>query len=533
MSEVTVQPESERTTEPYARRWQALGVLVASLLVITLDNTILNVALPSLRADLGVDSAQAQWVVDSYLLVFAGLLLVGGTLGDRFGRRRWLTIGLIVFGGGSVLAAISGNAHELIAARALMGVGAAAIMPATLSILMNIFPEDERPKAIAVWAGVSGLGVALGPIVGGLLLEQYSWGSVFLVNVPIVLGALFFGRILVPESRDPEAPRIDVVGAALSIVGLTSVVWGLIEASDRGWTDSAILGAFAFGAVVLAGFLAWERRVSQPMIDIQIFKNLRFSAASLSIALVFFGLMGTIFMLTTYLQTVLGYTALEAGYRMIPVAVGLVIGARSAVAVHRILGAKLAVAGGLVVVAVGMEILSAADTTSGYGLVATALVVLGLGMGTAMTPATEAIMGALPREKAGVGSAMNDVLREVGGTLGVAVLGSLLASKYGDSMAGSVSSLPDPVASASVDSVDAAHVAAAQAGDAAPSLIASADHAFITAMGSTMDVAALVALGGALVALLFLPSGRKRPDEVADEAEQLVDEPAELEPALA
>lgn len=503
---------------PYARRWQALAVLSASLLIITIDNTILNVALPSLRADLGVDASQSQWIVDSYLLVFAGLLLVGGTLGDRFGRRRALFLGLTIFAGGSLIASFAGSANELIAARALMGVGAAAIMPATLSILTNIFPEEERPKAIAAWAGVSGLGVALGPVVGGLLLEQFDWTSVFLVNIPIVIAALIAGKILIPESHDPQKPRVDVVGAVLSIVCLTSVVWGLIEAAERGWTDSTILSAFALGGVVLSVFLIWERRVRQPMIDIAIFRNLRFSAASLSVTLVFFGLMGTVFMLTTYLQTVLGYSALEAGIRMIPVAVGLVIGSRLAVAVAERLGAKLAVAGGLVIVAGGLEILSRADLDSGYDLVATALAVLGLGMALAMTPATEAIMGALPKEKAGVGSAMNDVLRELGGTLGVAVLGSLLASKYGDGMTGSVEGLPDEVAHASMDSVDTAHIAAAEVGgDAASSLIASADQAFVTAMGSTTDIAAAVALAGALIALAFLPARRKDDDAAPTE----------------
>ena len=510
------------TPEPYPRRWQALAVLSASLLVITIDNTILNVALPSIRAALEVDSSQAQWMVDSYLLVFAGLLMVGGTLGDRFGRRRALFVGLLIFGAGSVLASLSGNAHELIAARALMGVGAAGIMPATLSILTNIFPEEERPKAIAAWAGVSGLGVALGPVLGGLLLEHFDWTSVFLVNVPIVVAALIFGKLLIPESSDPESPRVDVVGATLSILGLIAVVWGLIEASDRGWTDPTILVAFAVGGAVLAVFLAWERRVRQPMIDIGVFRNLRFSAASLSIMLVFFGLMGTVFMLTTYLQTVLGYSALEAGVRMLPVAVGLILGSRAAVTLAERLGTKLVVAGGLVIVAGGLAILSRADLDSGYSLVATALGVLGFGMAVAMTPATEAIMGALPKEKAGVGSAMNDVLRELGGTLGVAVLGSLLATTYSDGMEGSVSELPDPVATASLDSVDAAHLAAAQlSGDVAPSLIASADQAFVTAMGSTTEIAAAVALAGALVALLFLPARRKRSDEVPVEQDLL------------
>jgi EmrB/QacA subfamily drug resistance transporter len=525
------------TPEPYPRRWQALMVLSASLLIITIDNTILNVALPSIRTALDVDASQAQWIVDSYLLVFASLLLVAGSLGDRFGRRRWLFIGLLVFGGGSILASISGSAHELIAARAVMGIGAAAIMPATLSILTNIFPEEERPKAIAAWAGVSGLGVALGPVLGGVLLQSFSWTSVFLVNVPIVIAALVFGKILIPESSDPETPRVDIVGAVLSIVGLTAVVWGLIEASERGWTDPMILGAFAAGAAVIGTFLAWERHVAQPMIDIDIFKNRRFSAASLSVMLVFFGLMGTVFMLTTYLQTVLGYTALEAGVRMLPVAVGLILGSRAAVALAERLGTKIVVAGGLVIVAGGLGILSHADLDSGYRLVATALTVLGFGMAVAMTPATEAIMGALPKEKAGVGSAMNDVLRELGGTLGVAVLGSLLATKYGDGMAGSVSGLADPVAAASLDSVDTAHVAAAQVGgDTATSLLASADQAFVSAMGSTTHVAAAVALVGALIALAFLPSHAKREDASDVEPElDPVDEDADdasVEPAL-
>jgi len=500
-----------------------LAICCLSLFIVGIDNTILNVALPSLSADLNADASQTQWIVDSYLLVFAGLLLVGGTLGDRFGRRRGLFTGLLVFGTGSVLAALSGSAHELIACRALMGVGAAAIMPATLSILTNIFPPEERPKAIAVWAAVSGLGVALGPITGGLLLEHFSWTSVFLVNVPIVIAALVLGKVLVPESADPETPRVDVVGALLSIAGLVSVVWGLIEASERGWTDAWILGAFAFGTGVLLVFVAWERHVQQPMLDITIFRNLRFSAASLSVMLVFFGLMGTVFMLTMYLQTVMGYSPLGAGLRTAPVAIGLILGAQLSVVLSQRFGAKLAVAGGLVVVAVGMQILSQADVDSSYGVVATALVVMGLGLGLAMTPATEAVMGSLPKAKAGVGSAMNDVLRELGATLGVAVLGSILASKYAGGMDGSTDGLPTDAADASLDSVGGAHAVAAQLGDSAGALVASADQAFVSAMGTTTDIAAAVALAGALIALAFLPTRAKPSDDDADE-ELVVDE---------
>jgi EmrB/QacA subfamily drug resistance transporter len=495
---------TSRTSEPYPRRWKALAVLALSLLVITVDNTILNVALPSIRTDLGADSSESQWIIDSYLLVFAGLLLVGGTLGDRFGRRRALFTGLTVFGVGSMLATLTSSALELIACRSLMGVGAALIMPATLSILTNIFPPDERPRAIAAWAAVSGLGVALGPITGGLLLESFAWSSVFLVNVPIVVVALVAGSILVPESRDPAKPRIDLGGVLLSVAGLGAVVWGLIEASERGWTDPVIVGAFGAGAALLAGFFAWECRVPHPMLDVRIFANRRFSAASVSITLVFFALMGTSFLLTTYLQTVMGYSALDAGIRMLPIAVGLVVGSRATVAVGRRFGTKVIVTSGLATVATGLVLLSTADVDSGYGLVAAALTVLGFGMALAMTPATDAIMGALPRAKAGVGSAMNDVLREVGGALGVAVLGSILAGRYSSGMDASSPS-------AATDSVGAAHSVAARLGEQGHQLVEAADVAFVDAMSTTTLVAAAVAVLGAVIAAVFLPS-RPRPE---------------------
>ena len=501
---------------PYARRWKALVVLALSLLVICVDNTILNVALPSIGSELDADSSQLQWIVDSYMLVFAGLLLVCGALGDRFGRRRALFAGLITFGAGSLLAALSGSAHELIASRALMGVGAAAIMPATLSILTNIFPAEERPKAIAAWAAVSGLGIVLGPITGGLLLEELSWTSVFLVNLPLVAAALVAGAVLLPESRDPAAHRIDLVGALLSIAGLTAVVWGLIEASDRGWTDTAVLGALAGGLAVLAAFLAWERRVAHPMLDVRIFRNLRFSAASVSITLAFFALMGSSFLLTSYLQTVMGYSALDAGVRMLPVAVGMVVGSRISIVLVQRLGTKLVVAAGLAIVAAALGLLSTAQVESGYELLATAMTFMGLGLALAMAPATEAIMGSLPATKAGVGSAVNDVVREVGGTIGVAILGSILANGYEGGMDGATAGLEPGAAAAAADSVGGAHEAAAGlGGETAAGLVSAADHAFIDAMTTTTSVAAVVALLGAAVALAFLPARERHADAAA------------------
>ena len=507
-------------TQPYARRWQALIVLALSLLVVSLDNTILNVALPTIREDLEASSSQLQWIVDSYLLVFAGLLLAAGTLGDRFGRKRALFVGLGIFGLGSLFASISGSSTELIASRALMGVGAAAIMPTTLSILTNIFPKEERPKAIAIWAAVSGMGIAIGPITGGWLIEHFDWGMVFLVNLPVVAGCLIAGAMLIPDSRDPESPRLDFPGIVLSIAGLSAIVWALIEAPERGWTSSIILTAFALGAAIIAAFIAWERRTPQPMLDVRVFRNLRFSAASISITLVFFALMGVMYFLTTYLQSVLGYTALEAGVRLAPIAAGLIVASKLSVPLSARFGSKVVVAGGLLLVGVALGAFTAVEVDTPYfHKVMGALTAAGLGMGFAMAPATEAIMGSLPKAKAGIGSAMNDVVREVGGTLGVAVLGSIVSTSYASSMEDPTSRLPDEAAEAATDSVGAAHEVAAELGGAASAKLSIlADQAFVDGMTTAAGLAAGAAIAGALVAMAFLPS-RARAETAAPQAE--------------
>jgi EmrB/QacA subfamily drug resistance transporter len=485
----------------YARRWQALIVLAFSLLVISVGNTILNVALPTLQQELDASSSELQWIVDSYMLLYAGLLLAAGTLGDRFGRRRALVAGLVTFAIGSVLAALSGSATELIASRALMGVGAAGIMPTTLSILTNIFPPEERPKAISIWAAVAGLGIAVGPITGGWMIEHLDTSGMFLVNVPPVLACLAGAALLVPESRDPESRRLDLVGCGLSVAALCALVWGLIEASDRGWTDTTIVAAFAGGAAIAAAFIAWERHTDHPMLDVSVFRNLRFSAASASIAFVYFALMGVMYFQTTYLQSVLGNSALHAGVLMLPTAAGMIVAARSSVALTKRLGAKLVVAAGLATVAGSLVMTTGyqVDTSEDYILLTG--FIMGGGVGLAMAPATEAIMGSLSPVKAGIGSAMNDVVREVGGTLGVAVL----ASTYATGIDGSVTGLPDEAATAASDSVGSAHEVAAQMGGA-PDLITAANDAFIGAMGTTAGIAAGIALAGALIAAAFLPA---------------------------
>src|SRR3954469_13179028 len=487
-----------------SRRWWTLAVLCLSLLVIGLDNTILNVALPTLQRDLDASASQLQWIVDIYMLVFAGVLLTAGSLGDRFGRKRALSFGLAIFGLGSLGSALASSPELLITMRALMGIGGAFIMPSTLSILTATFPASERGKAIGIWAGVSGLGIAIGPVSGGWLIEHQSWSWIFLVNLPVVALALVAGRWLVPESRDDSAPRLDAPGFALSFAALTSLVWGLIEAPSRGWTDGVVVAAFAASALVLAVFVAWERRAPAPMLDLALFRNPRFSASSAAISLAFFALFGVIFFLTQYLQEVRGYSALAAALRTLPVAAGLVVGGPFSAKLTERLGIRIVVPLGLTLVSGALYLLTLADATSGYGLIAGTLVLLGFGMASALAPATDAIMGSLPAAKMSVGSAINDTTRVAGGALGVAVLGSILASGYRADMDSAVAALPPQARDIAQDSLAGGVAVAQRLGDGR--LAATAQDALLSGMHAAGPVAAAVALTGALVAAIFLPS---------------------------
>ena len=501
---------------PNPRRWQILAVLCVSLFVIVMDNTIVNVALPTLARELEAGTSSLQWIVDAYTLVFAGLLLAAGGLGDRFGRKGALLAGLALFGAFSAAGAFASSTGQLISARAVMGVGAALIFPTTLAIVVNVFTEPrERAAAIGIWTAIAGVGVALGPISGGWLLEHFSWGSVFLVNVPVTVAGIIGTLVLVPRSRDPRAPRLDLPGLALSIAGVTLLVWSLIEAPSHGWISATTIGGITGAAVLLAVFAWWERRVPAPLLDVNLFRNMRFTAASLAITLGFFALFGFIFLVTQYLQLVKGYSALQAGVRTLPFAIAMVVAAVSSPKVVQRIGTKLVVAAGLALMAGGFAIASTNDASTSYTVIASAMVLMGFGLGSAAAPATESILASLPREKAGVGSAVNDTTREVGGTLGVAVLGSIMASVYGgrilDALAGTP--LPAGLRAAAGDSLAAAlQIAGGVGGAAGRGIALAAQDAFVHAFQIGSVVTGAVALAGAVIALLYLPA-RSRQEE--------------------
>jgi EmrB/QacA subfamily drug resistance transporter len=519
----------------HERRWWILGVLCLSLLIIVVDNSILNVALPTLarpesQGGLDATTSQLQWMVDAYTLVFAGLLLTAGSLGDRFGRRGALQVGLAVFGLGSLLSAMASSPGQLIASRALMGIGGAFIMPGTLSLITTVFEGRERGRAIAIWAGVAGLAVAIGPVTGGFLLEHFYWGSVFLVNLPIVGFALAAGVLIMPTSKDPTAPRLDLVGAALSIAGLVALVYAFIEAPSKGWSDSTILGALGVAAVLLVAFFVWERRSSHPMLDLNFFRNPRFTTASASISILFFTLFGVIFLLTQYFQFVLGYSPLEAGVRLLPLALTMMVVAPLSARIVERVGTKIVVSTGLFLVGVSVLSFVQLEVSTGYGNIFWRLILMAVGMGLTMAPSTESIMGSLPPAKAGVGSAVNDTTRQVGGALGVAIIGSVLASTYGTKVGDAVSGQPLPggVASEVENSLGfALETARRLGGPAGQALADTARSAFVDGMHQGFLVAAAVALVGAIVALLWLPArARRATEELEAEYEARRAEPA-------
>jgi EmrB/QacA subfamily drug resistance transporter len=515
-TETLTHPPTTDAGAGHPRRWLILAVVCLAVFVTTLDGLIVNIALPSLSLELGAGTRELQWIVDAYLLVFTGLLLAAGALGDRYGRRKILIAGLAVFGVTSAYAGSVGSAGELISARALMGIGAAAIFPATLAIITNVFTvPSERAKAIGVWSAVSGIGVAAGPIVGGWLLENFWWGSVFYINVPVVIIAIVATVLLVPESRDETTPRLDIVGLVLSIATISTLVFTIIEAPVHGWTDVWTLAGFTATGALGSIFVWWEQRITHPLLPVRIFQNLRFSAASVSVTAAFFALFGFVFLITQYFQLVRGYTPLDAGLRTLPVAFAIAIASMLSPRLVERIGTTIVVAGGLTSMAVGFLWVSFASVETPYLEIVFQMVLLGAGLGATTAPATESIMGSLPAEKAGIGSAINDTTRELGGTLGVAVVGSVFSSVYVASLADGelFGRLPQEAQEATEESVVAAGQIAPEFGAVAPQFLTEVSDAFLSGLGIACLVVSGVAFAGAMFALRFLPA---RGDEGGD-----------------
>lgn len=484
------------------RRWLALGALALSVLTIGFDITILNVALPTIATELEVGTGALQWIVNAYVLVFAGLLLPLGALGDRYGRKRLMLIGLAVFAVASLAAAWAGSAGLVIGARAAMGIGAAIIMPITLAALTDLFAPEERGKAISAIVAAMGVGIPLGPIIGGYLLEHFWWGSVFLINVPVALIAIFAITVLLPESRDPAPPRADVVGGLLSTVGLVSFVYGVIAAPRSGWGDPIVLLALAAGVVLLGAFVRWELRTPEPMIDLNLFRRRRFLWGSVAATLASFILFGLLFVVPQYLQFVAGFDALGTGLRLLPLIGGLVAGAPLSGRLAARLGYRLPVALGLLIAAAGVLLGALTDTSTSYGFTASWLTAAGFGTGAALAPAMEAVLSVLPTERAGAGTAVTMTLRQVGGALGVALLGSLLLEGYVGRLVTPV--LPAPAEEAARDSIAGALAVAGRVGD--PALAASAEAAYVHGMNLVLVACAAVAIVGAAAVAAGMPA---------------------------
>lgn len=516
------------TAQGHPRRWAILSVLVVSLLVVVLDNTILNVALKTIadpNEGLGATQSELEWSINSYTLVFAGLLFTFGVIGDRIGRKRVLIVGMTIFGIGSLLSAYSQSPLQLILARAMMGLGGAAIMPQTLSIITNVFEPRERGRAIGIWAGAVGLAVAIGPVTGGLLLDHFWWGSVFLINVPIVAGGVIAMFLLVPESRNPQPGRLDPVGVLLSIVGLVALSYGIIEGGDKGsWLDPLVLGPILGGLAVLALFGWHEAHTDHPAFDVRLFRDPRMSAAVGSIAFCFFAASGVFFFGTFYLQSVRGLSPLQSGAMMLPFAVAqLAFSPRSAAMVQRF-GAKAVCTTGMLLVTLALAGYQLIDENSPLWVFGVIAFVQGAGMANVMPPATESVMSALPREKAGAGSAINNTARQVAVAMGVAILGSVVASIYRDEMSARLSVLPAGARDTASQSIEGTLAVAAKLGPAGEGLIGPAHTAFVNGMHAAALVSAGIAFLGTLLVLKWMPGRRPADPEAQAEPAQAAED---------
>ena len=489
------------------KRWQIHAVMSIGLILIVMAVSSLNVALPTLVREIGATATDLQWIVDSYALVFAGLLLFAGALGDRFSRRWAFVIGLAVVAVTSFMSSIAEDSQDLIIWRGLMGIGAALVMPATLSIINNVFSNPkERTKAVALWAGFAGAGASIGPVVSGILLENFWWGSIFLINIPVAMLGVLGAMLLVPDSKDPESERLDFGGALLSIVGLAVLLFGIIEGPIKGWTAVETLGSIIAGALILAAFVWYEIKSDHPMLPMQFFKSRSFAVGALSITLVFFAMFGMFFTIVQFMQFVLGYSALTAAVRTLPFTVALIVISGVVPRFVEKYGIRRIIMTGMFMAAIGLGVFATLTPGSSYWVVFAGLVLSGAGIALSMPPATDALIGSVPERKAGVGSAMNDATREVGGALGIAVLGSLLTSEYRSGVADSTVALPPEAAEAVNQSIGGAQAVAAELGEAGIELSTVASSSFTDGVVLTMIVGAAFLLVSAIIASYLMPN---------------------------
>ncbi|MFI0261021.1 MFS transporter [Streptomyces sp. NPDC017056] len=538
-------PDQDRD-RPYTKRWWALGVLCLSLLIIVMANTSLTVAAPDMTADLGLSSSDLQWVIDGYTVPYAALMLMLGAVGDKYSRRGALVLGLLVFAGGSVAGALVDSSTGVIAARAVMGVGAAMIMPATLSLLAATFPRKERALAITIWTATAGLAIAVGPLVAGALLENHGWSSSFLINVPVAALGIVGSLLVVPASKAGHSDRLDYVGGLLSVVWVGSLIYMLIQGPHFGW-DARAVGAAVLAGVGLVLFVVWELRHPRPVLDVRRFAHRGFAGSNLAVALFFLAVFGAFYYLTQHLQFVLGYSPLETGIRMLPLAGAVFVGAALTGFLTPRLGMKITVTTGMVGGTVALALLTRVDAGSSYGDFLAPLIVLGLAIGLSLSPCTDAIMGAFPEDQLGVGGAVNDTSIELGGSLGIAILGSVLANTYSSKLSDAAAAaaahggpkLPGSALSTAQDSVGAGLAVAKEVGKqvaqgAAPKVgpekaqalglqqaqaVADAVRgAFSDAVAHTSVVGAVVLGVGTVLVAVLLPRRRAQKPDTAPAA---------------
>jgi EmrB/QacA subfamily drug resistance transporter len=513
----------------YRRRWQILAVLSLCLIVIGLDNLIITMALPKVQSGLNASIGDLQWTVDAYSVAFGGFLLFSGGLGDRFGRKLLLTLGLLGFAGFSLGAAFSNSPGMLIGFRAMMGLSAALIMPSTLSIIKDVFPREEQTRAIGIWGAAAGLGVPLGPLVGGVLLDHFWWGSIFLINAPVVGVTSIAGLALIPESRDPEHKGLDLGGAALSVAGLLALVFGLVVGPQYGWADARTLGPLIGGVALLVVFGFYEARISAPMLDVRLFRNPQFGGSALAIVCVGFCLFGSLFIMTQFFQFVRAYVPLSAGLRLLVVCVLVVTAALSHRLVHSV-GLKVMITIGLAIIAGAAWVLTTAEASSDAGVLLS-LGFLGLGLGIVMTLASDAILAATPAERSGAGSAVIDTSMQVGGSLGIAVLGSVLTTEYRNSLP-SLNVLPPTIRETFRNSIGDASAVAAHMGASGKALAASANNAFLSGASSAAIISTVIAGLGALAVAVILPRWASVPGGQHDSVLESAASPAEASGAV-